>query len=290
MGKLAGKFAVVTGANTGIGRVTAVELAKGGAQVLLACRSAERTAEVVREIASFGGTSEHVPLELSTLEHVLRAAERIAGRVPRLDLLINNAGIAGRRGLTEDGYEIAFGVNHLGHFALTRALLPKLRAAEAARVVVVSSNAHFKCRNLDLDSVRESATLRGAFPAYARSKLANVLFASELARREPTLHCYSLHPGVVKTEIWRQIPGPVRWWVTRKMITPEEGARTTLHCALSAAAARESGLYYDDQKVREPSALARDPALGRALWELSEAALAGANRRSLEPGGPGGDV
>ncbi len=272
--ELTGKVAVVTGANTGIGRVTAVELAKAGAQVLLACRSPERSSEVIREIASVGGHSEHVPLDLASLAHVSRAAERIAGRVPRIDLLINNAGLAGARGLSADGYELAFAVNHLGHFALTRALLPKLRAASAPRVVVVASNAHYNCRALDLDAVGRPATFRGAFPAYARSKAANVLFAAELARREPAIHSYSLHPGVVKTEIWRRIPAPVRWWVTRKMITPEEGARTTLHCALSDAAGRESGLYYDKERVREPSTLARDPAAARALWEFSDAAVA----------------
>ncbi|MEO0811671.1 MAG: SDR family oxidoreductase [Myxococcota bacterium] len=265
---MAGKVAVVTGANTGIGRVTAVELARQGAQVLLACRSAERCAPVIREIASVGGSSEHIPLDLADLASVQRCSERIAGRVPRIDLLVNNAGLAGKRGLSVQGFELAFAVNHLGHFLLTERLRPRLLASASPRVVVVSSNAHYSCRDLALDAVRSKATLRGAFPAYARSKAANVLFCAELARREPAIASMSLHPGVVHTEIWRQIPAPVRWWVTRKMISPEEGAKTSLHCALDPSVT--SGGYYDECALREPSELVQNQELARELWERSE--------------------
>ncbi|MEM6531328.1 MAG: SDR family NAD(P)-dependent oxidoreductase [Myxococcota bacterium] len=261
-----GKIAVVTGANTGIGRVTARELARAGALVYLANRSVERSADAMREIASVGGRAEVLPLDLSSLKSVEKFARTLSGSVPRVDLLVANAGLAGVRELSADGYELTFAINHLGHFALTQHLLPKLAGG---RVVVVASNAHYRAKGIDFDALSRPATWRGMFPAYSVSKLANVLFARELSRRYPDILACSLHPGVIKSDIWRRIPQPVRWLFTRAMISVEQGALTSLHCA--GADDIEPGLYYDKSAVKAPSAAALDDALAKALWEKSEA-------------------
>lgn len=272
-----GKRFFITGANTGIGRVTALELARAGAaSVILAGRSRERTQPVVDEInaSSKGGenVASFLELDLSDLESVRtcasRYAEEFASQGP-LDVLINNAGLAGKKGLTKQGFEMAFGVNHLGHFLLTMELWPHL--AEDARVVHVASRAHSRVSKLDLDAMQQSATTPTAFPEYSTSKLANVLFSHELARRTSRTGkgSYALHPGVVASDVWREVPGPIRWLMTRFMISNEEGAMTTLYCATSPEV--ESGKYYDACKEKKTSKLGRDDALAQELWERSVA-------------------
>lgn len=264
--RLDGKIAVVTGANTGIGRVTARELARAGALVVLANRSVERSADAMREIASVGGRAEVYPLDLGSLASVQQFAAKLSAAVPRVDLLIANAGLAGVRELSKDGFELTFAVNHLGHFALTQALLPKL---SGGRVVVVASDAHYGAKGIDFDRLQSPATFRGMFPAYAVSKLANVLFARELCQRHPEILACSLHPGVIKSDIWRRIPQPIRWLFTRSMITVEQGAVTSLHCATADDIA--PGFYYDKSAIKPPSQEALDDSLAKALWEQSEA-------------------
>jgi retinol dehydrogenase-12 len=265
---LEGKTALVTGANTGIGRVTAIELAKLGAHVIVACRSEEKTRPVLQEMP--GGRAEFVPLDLADLDSVRSCAEAFLARDTPLDLLINNAGLAGGHGLTRSGFELAFGTNHVGHYLLTRLLLPALERAPEARIVTVASHGHYRAPGIDWDAVRKPTSTTTAFPEYCVSKLANVLFAKELVRRGPkNLLSYSLHPGAVASDVWREVPWGLRHVLKLFMLTNEEGARTTLHCATSEEVRNKSGAYFDHSKEKKPSAMALDETLSRELWEKS---------------------
>jgi NAD(P)-dependent dehydrogenase (short-subunit alcohol dehydrogenase family) len=267
-----GANVVVTGANTGIGRVTAIALAKGGARVTLACRSEEKTKPVLTEIAQAGGLADFVRLDLGDLASVRAAAEAIVARDEPLAILVNNAGLAGPRGLTTEGFELAFGTNHVGHYLFTRMLLPLLERAAEARVINVSSEGHFRPRGIDWDTIRKPATRPTAFDAYCVSKLANVLFTRELARRVPSsIHTYALHPGTVASDVWREIPWGVRHIMRLFMISNEEGAKTTLYCATSDEVRDHTGRYYDACKEKQPSPVARDDALAKELWDRSAA-------------------
>lgn len=199
-----GKNILVTGSNTGIGRVTAEELAKKGAHVILANRSAEKTAPVLDAIRAAGGSAELLPLDLASLASVRTAAEEFLASGRPLHQLINNAGLAGS-GLTKDGFELTFGVNHLGHYLFTRLLLPRLLEGDAPRIINVSSRANLRVKTIDFGIVEKHSSVTG-LPEYAASKLANVVFAKELARRYPKLIAVSLHPGVVASDAWRRIP------------------------------------------------------------------------------------
>jgi retinol dehydrogenase-12 len=267
---LEGKNVIVTGANTGIGRVTAMELAKQKANVVLACRSEERARPVLDEIAGIGGRTEYLPLDLADLASVRAAAATFLKRDEPLSVLVNNAGLAGAHGLTRDGFEITFGTNHLGPYLFTRLLLSALERAGEARVVNVASTGHYRAPGFDWEILREPTRTTTGFPEYCVSKLANVLFSAELARRAgPGVHTYSLHPGSVASDVWREVPWGLRHFMKLFMVSNEQGARTTLHCATSDAAATQTGLYYDSCKEKQPSRLARDESLARELWERS---------------------
>jgi NAD(P)-dependent dehydrogenase (short-subunit alcohol dehydrogenase family) len=272
-GSLLGRVALVTGANTGIGLVTARELARAGARVFLACRSEERARAASAELARHGAASEYLPLDLGDFASVRRCAQLFLEKQLPLHLLINNAGLAGKRGLSASGFEITFGTNHLGHFLLTQLLLPRIRQAGGARIVTVASAAHYGVKELAFERLREPTRSRTAFPEYQVSKLANVLFSAELARRlaGSDVRCYSLHPGTVATEVWREVPWPLRSLAKLGMLSPEQGARTTLYCATAPELAPHSGRYYDECREKEPSKLAQDPALAAELWRRSEA-------------------
>ncbi len=214
-------------------------------------------------------------LDLADLASVRRAGEKFRSLNEPLHVLINNAGVGGARGLTADGYEIHFGVNHLGHFALTEALRPVLVASAPARIVCVASEAHYQARGIDFGALRRPARGLTGLGEYAVSKLCNVLHAAELGRRlaGTGVTTYSLHPGVVASQIWRRVPWPARQILTRRMLTIEQGARTSLYCATSADVAGQTGLYYDSCQAREPSSVAT-PELAARLWEDSEAQVA----------------
>ena len=179
--------------------------------------------------------------------------------------------MAGHRGQTKDGFELQFGVNHVGHFLLTLRLLPLLRAAAPSRIVNVSSQAHRGAKGIDFQAVRRRTRSTTAQPEYGVSKLANILFTRSLAKRleGSGITTYALHPGVVATDIWRRLPSYVAWFPKLFMLTPEQGAQTTLHCTLSEAAGKETGLYYDKSAVREPTEVALDDALAEELWARS---------------------
>jgi NAD(P)-dependent dehydrogenase (short-subunit alcohol dehydrogenase family) len=267
-----GANVLVTGANTGIGRATALALAKQGARVILACRSEERTRPVLDEIAKSGGRAEFLSLDLADLASVRACAATALARSEPLAILVNNAGLAGAHGLTKDGFELAFGTNHLGHYLLTRLLLPALEKSPEARVVNVSSEAHYRPTRIDWEAVRRPPATLTAFDAYAVSKLANVLFTRELARRvPPSIHVYALHPGRVASDVWREVPWGVRHLMKLFMISNEEGARSVLHCATGDDVREQTGTYYDGRVERRPSRIARDDALAKELWDRSAA-------------------
>jgi retinol dehydrogenase-12 len=271
---LQGRVALITGANTGIGLVTARELSRRGARVFLACRSPERTRRAVEEIQRASGVRpEALALDLGDFTSVRRCADEFLAKQLPLSLLINNAGLAGKRGKSASGFELAFGTNHLGHFLLTKLLLPRIRQSGAARIVTVASRAHYDAQRLDFARLREPTRTFTAMAEYRTSKLANVLFSAELARRlaDSDVRTYSLHPGVVATEVWREVPWPLRGLIKLGMISSEEGALTTLYCATSPEVAEHSGRYYDECREKQPSQLAQDAALARELWEKSEA-------------------
>jgi len=274
MSDLADRTFVITGANTGIGKTTALELARRGARVILLCRSKEKALAAIDEIRreTRNDRVEQIPIDLSDLASVRACAKELLEREPPIHGLINNAGLPGQRGLTRDGFELQFGTNHLGYYLLTRLLLDRIVESGPARIVNVSSNSHFNARRVDWDALREPTRTVTAMREYAVSKLANVLFTQELARRlEGTrVTTYAVHPGVVASDAWRRVPGPVRWVMKRFMITPEEGAQASLRCATAPELAGETGRYYDvGGQERKPSRLAEDAALATELWQRS---------------------
>lgn len=275
--ELSGRTFLVTGANTGIGRATAADLARRGGRVYVACRSEQKGRASAAAITAATGNEavEFLPLDLADLASVRACAEQFLARGEPLHVLINNGGLAGQRGLTASGFELAFGVNHLGHFALTLALLDCLAASAPARIVNVSSDAHYQAKGIDFEAVRRPTASVTGMREYSVSKLSNVLFTQELARRLDGrgVTAYALHPGVVASDIWRRLPWPLRPLVKLRMITPEEGARTSLYCATSPEVATATGRFYDKCREREASPVATAELAG-ALWQRSEAWIA----------------
>jgi retinol dehydrogenase-12 len=270
---LAGRFIVITGATSGIGRAAAEKLASRGASLVLACRSEEKTKPVLEATRAAGATDvQFVPLDLGSFASVRECAARIDALGRPIDVLVNNAGLAGQRGATKEGFELAFGTNHLGHFLLTALLAPRLRAARSARIVNVASKAHYDAtRGIDYDAVRKPTRSITGLPEYAVSKLANVLFTRELARRigPQGVHSYSLHPGVVASDAWRRVPWPIRPLMKMGMISNDEGALTTLYCATSPVVASHDGRYYDECREKAPSPIALDDEAAALLWQKS---------------------
>ncbi len=280
-GDLSGRTCVVTGANTGVGRATATALAALGADVVLACRSRARAADALAEIAARGGAASFLELDLADLWSVRRARDALSGR--RIDVLINNAGVGGARGMTRNGFETAFGTNHLGHYLLTRLLLPQI--APHGRIVHLGSGSHARVDALDLEGVeRPTRTLTGV-QEYGLSKLAVMLFHHELTRRLAhegrSIASLVADPGDVASDAYRHLPWPLRALWVRSMKSPAEGARTTLFCVTSPSNEARSGGAYVDSRPFVPSSLATDAVLARALWERS-ARWVGVDPESLE--------
>jgi NAD(P)-dependent dehydrogenase (short-subunit alcohol dehydrogenase family) len=264
---------LITGGNTGIGLSTATALAREGGRVLIACRSAAAGETAVERIKSASGSADVrlLPLDLASLSSVRACAASFLALDEPLHVLVNNAGVGGQRGLSADGFELHFAVNHLGHFALTQLLLDRIAASgPEARIVNVSSEAHYGARGIDFASLRRRTKTFAGAREYAVSKLCNVLFTQELARRlaGSGVTTYALHPGVVASDIWRRVPRLARPFITRRMLTTEQGAVTSVYCATSAAVTGESGLYYDKCAALTPSQVAT-PELAALLWKHS---------------------
>lgn len=272
---LAGKTFIITGANTGIGKITAKELARQGARVILACRSQSKTDPVIEEIKRETGNEqvEFIALDLSDLASVRACAEALLAKAPKIHGLINNAGVVAKRGsATKDGYEMTFGTNHLGHYLLTRLLTDRLKQTGGARIVNVSSASHYRAKDIDWSAVQKPTKTVVGLKEYEVSKLANVLFTKELARHleGSGVTTYAVHPGVVATDAWRRFPNPIRWVIKQFMITPEQGAQSSLVCATSPELAAQSGRYYTTGgKEKRPSKAADDAELAKTLWSKS---------------------
>ena len=272
MGDLDGRTFLITGANTGIGRETARALAARGARLHLACRSQDAGRRTIDEISAQTGNRELelLALDLGDLESVRRCADAFLSTGEPLHVLINNAGLAGAHGMTASGFEIAFGTNHVGPFLLTSRLLDRLQSSAPARIVNVASVAHYNAPGIDWEAIRKRTRSFTGMREYSTSKLANVLHAQELARRldGAGVTTYALHPGTIASDIWRRVPWPVRPLMTRRMRSPEQGARTSLYCATSPDVAGETGGYYDDCRRKEPAAAAT-AGLAAELWRRS---------------------
>ena len=272
---LKGKTVVITGANTGIGKETAVDLAARGARVIIGCRNLEKGMEAMKEIQQRSGNQNvfFEKLDLASLESVRTFADKILNSEPRLDILINNAGVAAcPYQKTEDGFEMQFGVNHLGHFLLTLLLLDRLKRSQPSRIINVSSQGH-RSGKIKFDDIHHEKSYSG-WRAYVDSKLANVLFTRELSKRLEGTHVTvnALHPGVVFTEIARHYVfssiffNPLFWYVGK---SPVQGAQTTIHCAVSEEMEGVSGKYLRDCHIAEPSKGAQDDDAAKKLWEVS---------------------
>ncbi|XP_058830719.1 retinol dehydrogenase 12-like [Topomyia yanbarensis] len=276
-----GKVILITGANTGIGKETAQELLKRGGKVYIACRSLQKATQAKKELMEETGELDiHVrELDLSSLESVRNFAKRFLAEEPRLDILINNAGVmACPKTLTKDGFEMQFGVNHLGHFLLTNLLLDRLKASAPSRIVNLSSLAH-KFGQINKDDLNSEKSY-SELGAYNQSKLANLLFTKELAKRleGSGVTTYAVHPGAVYTDLQRHF-GTLFFlldnFVVRSLMqftfkTPKEGAQTSVYAALDEDLSNKTGRYYADCQEVKPSKAAENEETARWLWKVSE--------------------
>ncbi|MFT3694801.1 MAG: SDR family oxidoreductase [Kofleriaceae bacterium] len=276
---LVGKNFIITGASAGIGKVTALELSKRGAHVIMANRSRAKSEPIIEDIAkATGNRPDLVELDLSDLKSVRRAAEEILAKNIPIHGLINNAGLAGSHGLTKDGFELTFGTNHLGPYLFTRLLLDTISKTPGARIVNVSSHSHYQAKKLHFDRVKGMTRSRTGLKEYEESKLANVLFTKSLAEKlsGTGVTAYAVHPGMVATEIWSKsdlfpkLPAPIKWVWKKFMRTVEDGAVSSLRTATDPALAQESGNYYGANGFKKaPSPAANDAALAKELWQRS---------------------
>ena len=265
------KRVLITGGNSGIGKVTAIALAAQGAQVVLACRDSDKTKQALAEIQDKSDARVvNLPVDLASFESVRTLARNFLEQFDRLDVLINNAGVfPAKQKITEDGYEMQFGVNHLAHFLLTNLLINCLKVSVPSRVVTVSSMMH-KNGKIDFDSFKGS-TKYNSQVAYGQSKLANILFAMELSDRLQDTGVTSnvLHPGGVRTDITRDFPWIVRKLIGLMFISAEKGAKTNIMLASDPTLVSVSGKYYDQTVLKECSPVANDVELRSRLWNVS---------------------
>ncbi|XP_024138416.1 retinol dehydrogenase 12 [Oryzias melastigma] len=277
--RLDGKTVLITGANTGIGKETAVDLAQRGARVIMACRDMDRANKAAEDVRKRSGNGNVVvkKLDLASLESVRQLSKEVLASEERLDILINNAGIMScPQWKTEDGFEMQFGVNHLGHFLLTNSLLDLLKKSTPSRIVNVSSLAHEKGK-IYFDDINLEKDYH-PWKSYRQSKLANVLFTRELAKRlqGTGVTTYSLHPGVIKTELGRHFMPTISLW-KRVLFKPfsffiksaSQGAQTTIYCAVEEKLQNESGLYYSDCAPKTAAPQALDDEAAKRLWDVS---------------------
>ena len=275
-----GKTFLITGGNTGIGKATAIGLARTGAQVVFTSRSREKGERALADIRRESGNQNVacMHLDLASLASIREFAAGFLAKYPRLDVLVLNAGLmVGSRSETADGFEMTFGVNHLGHFALTGLLLGRLKESSPARIVVVSSDAHRAARGgLDFADLQARAGYN-MWTAYGRSKLANLLFTLELAERlqGSGVTVNALHPGVVATEFGAaEDVGKLLGFLMRAfswaMISAEKGARTSVYLATSPEVEGVSGRFYARCRPKQPRRAARNRDIARRLWQVSE--------------------
>ncbi len=281
MPDMKGRTVVVTGGNSGIGFETAVALASMGARVLVTARNADKGRAAVSAIAQRLGADGQVQLvvfDLADLASVRRGAAEILEQAPRLDVLVNNAGLVlTERAETVDGYEATFATNHLGPFLLTNLLLDRITGSAPSRIVNVASTAHSAARRgMPFDDLQSEKQYRG-MRVYGQSKLANILFTLELARRLEGrgVTANSLHPGTVRTGYGGE--GDTRGFLAFGIkiaspffLSPAKGARTSVYLASSPDVEGVSGQYFVKCKPKQPSRWAQDPEAASRLWRVSE--------------------
>lgn len=277
MENMKGKVFLVTGANAGIGKATAVGLAKTGARVVMVCRNQDKGEAARAEIVAESGNKDVDLLiaDLSAQRSIRQLAQDFNAKYERLDVLVNNAGgVFSSRMVTEDGLEYTFAFNHLGYFLLTHLLLDKIKASAPARIVNVSSGAQANGR-INFDDLQGEQNYSG-FSAYSQSKLANVLFTYELARQldGSGVTANVLHPGVVRTNFGRDMMSFPFKVVIRLlapfMASPEKGARTPIYLATSPEVAGVTGKYFVNEKEKKSSPISYDTAVAQRLWRVSE--------------------
>jgi retinol dehydrogenase-12 len=268
--------ALITGATSGIGRITALQLLKLGWHVVIAVRNSSVRDSVFLQMkneSSNPASLTFIDLDLSNLSSVQRCAKEFLATGLPLKALILNAGVAGQRGSTAQGFELAFGVNHLGHFLLSELLIEHLCKSKDARVITVASRAHRHAKNgINWDNVQRPTRSFLGIQEYAASKLANIWFSNHLSRRliGTGVSTYALHPGVVRTNIWRYAPGWTKPILAlRPMLDETEGAQTTIHCLLNAPQS-ETGLYYADSSVTKAAPIAYSLDDAATLWSKSQ--------------------
>ncbi|KAL7636580.1 UNVERIFIED_CONTAM: hypothetical protein RMT77_013357 [Armadillidium vulgare] len=279
--QLHGKTVIVTGASAGIGKEAAFDIAQRGARVILACRNLEKAGRIKDWIVSSTGNKNVIcrHLELSDLESVRKFAKETIEKEKKIDVLVNNAGMfSSTRQLSKQGHELTLATNHYGPFLLTILLLDLIVKSSPSRIINVSSLAH-SFQGLDLGDMHFKNRTYRWMPSYSQSKLCNVLFTNELARRLAqkgikNVTVNSLHPGGVNTEIgdksgefWMKILGFVMQYATK---TEKLGAQTTIHLAVSDEGAKVTGEYFVDCKIAPTSEKAKDEALAKEIWRISE--------------------
>lgn len=266
---------LVTGGMGGLGETISTKMADQGYKVAVTYSPGNtKHTQWVADMKKAGYDFIAVACDVADIDSCAHAVAEVQAKLGAIDVLVNNAGIAGMEGLTKDGFQITFGTNHLGPWLFTERLLPLVRRAPQGRIVNVSSEANARARGIDWDVLRRPTTNLTALPEYAVSKLCNVLHAKELARRlaHTKVTTYSLHPGRVASDIWgRRLFGIVGVLMRPFLVTNEVGALTQLRCATAPTLAGESGLYYAKEKVADPNPLAHDVALQDELRRRSEA-------------------
>ncbi len=267
---------VITGSTSGIGKVTALELAKKGHAIYMLVRNTEKGEQVKAEIISKTNNKNIyvVRCDVSDRQSVRDAAEELKSKLFNINILINNAGSAFlEKQTSKDGLEMTFALNHLGHFLLTLELMPLLEKGHA-RIINVSSEAH-KNAKPNFDDLNWEHTPYRGFPAYGISKLYNIYFTKSLAEKygDKGIRAYALHPGVVNTNIWDGAKGFLGLIVLALklfMITPEKGAETTIYLATQPKLEQKSGLYFKKCKVAKTAPIAQDARARNQLWDISE--------------------
>lgn len=281
---LKGKTVVVTGGDSGIGKETAIELARRGARVIMACRTTHKGIPAALEVQQRTGNNNVVyrNLDLCSQKSIHEFVKLFLKEEARLDILVNNAGLgATARGLvTVEGFDMVFGVNYFGHFLVSMLLLNRLKESAPSRIVNVASEAHHLAKRIDLTPVDDEGKRFPGLVGYATSNLAKVMFTRELSRRlrGTGITAYALHPGRVNSNMWRRslsargkqwlnnVIGPLLWLT---MINEEAGCQTTIYCAVEEGITHFSGRYFDNCDVAIESELSTDEDLCKKLWEIS---------------------
>ncbi len=277
------KTILITGGNDGIGKATAMELAKRGHTIILACRNTDKAEAAVKDIKKKSKNEKvsFISCDLASFDSIRQAASHFKAWYDKLDVLINNAGVfTSSLRKSEEGFELQFAVNHLGHFLLTHLLMDELKKSPNPRVVNVSSKAYLS-GNIDFDNLRgeKGAEQYDGLRAYTQSKLANVLFTREMARRHPAIDTNALHPGVISTRLGNKNARwyhSLAWWlVSLFTASTKRGARTSTYLATSPEVDGTSGKFFDEnQQQRKLSERARNEELAQRLWEESERMVA----------------